>query len=93
MIKKDVATPGLFSAISIDQLRELIRACISDVQPVKIDTDLLTVEEVAGWLKLSKSRVYALVNSGEMPSLKLGSGSIRFDRQEVTSWMKSNQNV
>ena len=36
-------------------------------------TLLLTVEEAAGQLRTSRSRIFALIGNGELPSVKIGS--------------------
>lgn len=53
-----------------------------------IDTDgeILTLEEVAAYLKAGKRTVYRLAQKGEIPSFKLG-GTWRFRRSELDSWI------
>lgn len=58
--------------------------------------EILTVAQVAAWLKVSKSQVYELAKprtaSGDvrehpLPVLRLG-GSIRFRRSAVEAWIE-----
>lgn len=47
---------------------------------------LLTVEEAAKLTSLGRSRTYALVASGAIPSIKIGR-SIRIPRLEFEAWV------
>lgn len=51
---------------------------------------ILTVTEIAELLKLSKCKVYALVKSGEIPTVKIG-GSIRVIQEEFESFLKGGE--
>jgi PTS system nitrogen regulatory IIA component len=53
---------------------------------------LLTIEEVADFLRLSKDTVYRMVQSGKIPASKVGT-QWRFRRDEVESWLERNKNV
>lgn len=58
--------------------------------------EILTVDDVAGWLKVSKSQVYELTKartrSGDprkhpLPVLRVGS-SVRFRKSDVEAWVE-----
>ena len=49
--------------------------------------DILTVREVAEYLRLAESTVYRLAQDGEIPGRKIG-GTWRFLRQELEGWIK-----
>ena len=49
-------------------------------------SDILTIPEVAEYLKLSKSKVYKMVQRGDIPSFKIGK-SVRLRRTDVIDWM------
>lgn len=51
--------------------------------------EILTVAELAAFLKVSRSHVYVLVKSqsNPLPVLRLGT-SVRFRREDVTAWMQ-----
>lgn len=54
-------------------------------------TRLLTVAEVAERLQLHPGTVYRLVESGQLPAIKLGSGRmapIRIDPRELDEWLR-----
>ena len=46
----------------------------------------MTVEEVADYLKLSRSKLYDMAQNGEIPCSKVA-GRWRFYRPEVDEWM------
>jgi len=48
--------------------------------------EILTLEEVAAYLKVGKRTVYRLVAAHELPAFKVG-GSWRFRRQEIDQWI------
>lgn len=50
------------------------------------DSDILTLDEVALYLKAGKKTVYRLVQQGELPGFKLG-GTWRFRRSELDRWI------
>jgi len=50
----------------------------------------LTLDELAGYLKLSRSKLYRMAQDGEVPASKVAS-QWRFDRQEIDNWMKSQR--
>lgn len=51
---------------------------------------LMTVPEVAAFLKLSEASVYAKVAEGSMPHYKLG-GAIRFSMEQIEHYLGKNQ--
>ena len=55
------------------------------------DGEILTLEEVAAYLKAGKRTVYRLAQKGEIPAFKLG-GTWRFRRSELDSWIAESIN-
>ena len=53
---------------------------------------LMTLEEVANYLSLSKDTIYRMANTGKIPASKAGS-QWRFRRGDVERWLDSNMNV
>lgn len=51
---------------------------------------LLTVDELAEVLQVSKAWIYERTSRGTMPFIKVGH-FVRFDRDEVMSWAKSGR--
>jgi excisionase family DNA binding protein len=50
---------------------------------------VLTIEELAAYLKISKSTLYKLVQNGEIPGQKVGK-HWRFRRDIIDRWMAEN---
>ncbi|HHK0271239.1 TPA: helix-turn-helix domain-containing protein [Pseudomonas aeruginosa] len=53
------------------------------------ESEILTLEEVAAYLKAGKRTVYRLAQRGEIPAFKLG-GMWRFRRSELDRWIASS---
>jgi excisionase family DNA binding protein len=53
----------------------------------EVDGDILTLDEVAAYLKAGKRTIYRLAANGEIPAFKLG-GTWRFSRSDIESWIK-----
>ena len=52
-----------------------------------MDTDILTVREVAAYLKIKEKTAYRLAAEGKIPGFKVG-GSWRFRQRDIESWIK-----
>lgn len=50
--------------------------------------EILTIDEVAVYLKAGKRTVYRLAASGKLPAFKLG-GTWRFRRSDLDKWIAS----
>jgi len=53
---------------------------------------LMTLDEVAAYLRLSKDTVYRMAQSGRMPASKVGT-QWRFRQSDVEEWLEQNKNV
>ncbi|MCI0420968.1 MAG: response regulator [Acidobacteria bacterium] len=51
-----------------------------------MDDSLITVKEVADYLKLKEQTVYLLARQNKIPSLKVG-GSLRFKKSQMDNWL------
>ena len=49
----------------------------------------LTVTELQGWLGLGRSKAYELVQTGEIPSYRIGR-ILRIRRKDVEAWLEEN---
>ena len=49
----------------------------------------LTVEELAAYLKMSRTKLYAMTQKGEIPASKIGN-QWRFDRDKIDEWMNKH---
>lgn len=50
--------------------------------------ELMTLKEVARYLRLSAQTVYKMVEQGGIPALRAG-GQWRFSKAEVDAWMRN----
>ena len=55
----------------------------------KQPSEILTIDEVAAFLKAGKRTVYRLAASGDIPAFKLG-GAWRFRRSELDEWIAAS---
>ena len=53
-----------------------------------METDIMTIKEVAKYLKVKEKTAYKLVAEGKIPGFKVG-GSWRFRRDEIEKMTKS----
>ena len=51
---------------------------------------LMTLQEVAAYLRVHTSTVYRLLNEGKLPAFKFGS-DWRFNRENIDAWVKKQQ--
>ena len=56
----------------------------------KMTDRLMTVEEVAAYLRVKPSTVYKWAKDGRVPAAKVGR-LWRFDREEIEAWVKSRK--
>ncbi len=52
----------------------------------------LTIDELAKYLKLGRTKLYRMAQEGGIPVSKVGS-QWRFDRDEIDEWMRSQRPV
>jgi excisionase family DNA binding protein len=59
---------------------------------LKLTDDLLSLEEVSKFLKLSKTTLYIKTSQRKIPFCKMpGSNRIWFSRSELSNWILSNK--
>jgi excisionase family DNA binding protein len=59
-----------------------------DICEAEMDTSILTVREVAAYLKIKEKTAYRLVAEGKIPGFKVG-GSWRFRQQDIENWIEA----
>jgi len=57
-----------------------------------MDREIMTVEQVADYLQISKKSVYQLVHEGKLPASKV-LNKWRFNRHSIKQWIASNQST
>jgi len=63
-------------------------ARFTGIQMSEQSDEILTIDEVAAYLKAGKRTVYRLASGGKIPAFKLG-GTWRFRRTELNQWIAS----
>lgn len=53
--------------------------------------EILTLKEVADYLKLAEKTAYRLASEGKLPGFKVG-GSWRFKREDILTWIEEKKN-
>lgn len=56
---------------------------------IETGLDILTLTEVAAYLRVTKRTLYRLAQEGRLPAFKLG-GTWRFRREELDRWITEN---
>ena len=59
---------------------------------VEIKTGVMTVTEVAHYLKISVSKVYRMANEGQIPAFRVGK-SWRFKQDMIDAWIQQESNM
>ena len=54
--------------------------------------EILTLKEVAGYLKLSERTVYSYAQTGVLPGIKLGS-AWRFRKADIDTWLDERRRL
>jgi PTS system nitrogen regulatory IIA component len=49
----------------------------------------LTIDEPASYIKMSRTKLYGMAQSGEVPASKIGT-QWRCDREEIDRWIKAH---
>ena len=52
---------------------------------------ILTIKEVAAYLKLAEKTAYKLAAAGKLPGFKVG-GSWRFKQRDIDLWIEAQKN-
>lgn len=53
--------------------------------------ELLTVNDLADYLKISTSKIYKMTSEKEIPHIKIGN-TLRFDKKTIDKWL-SEKNI
>ena len=56
-----------------------------------MESEILTIKEVADYLKVNERTIYRLANKGGIPAFKVGN-NWRFERTKIAEWMNNQAN-
>lgn len=54
---------------------------------------LLTTDEVAEELRVSRKQLYGLIHNEGLPAIKLSAGRYRIDRSDLDTWLVSRRSA
>lgn len=76
----------------IPQFSHIIVLIILNILMVAIDMtdEILTIKEIAEYLKLNEKTAYRLASEGKLPGFKVG-GSWRFKRIDLEKWIEEQK--
>ena len=57
-----------------------------DTQHAQANPDIMTVPEVAGYLQMSRSKIYRLLKTRQIPAMRIGK-SWRFRKDLLDNWL------
>lgn len=55
-----------------------------------MNNEIMTIKEVAEYLKIKEVTAYSLAAKGEIPGFKVG-GSWRFDKADIEAWIQERK--
>lgn len=92
--KKEIMSGSIFTNLSVEELSQIIKTCISGVinsntkvdVSEKADDDLLTIEEIQSIFKVSKVTVHKWKKKGLIPFYKMNR-KVYFKKSEVMNSM------
>ena len=58
----------------------------------KTESEIMTTQEVADYLRLAEATIYKLAQSGEIPAVKVGR-TWRFKKDLIDEWFRQEANV
>jgi excisionase family DNA binding protein len=76
---------------SPEERKEIMALAARIAETLRPPVVWLTIKEAAAHIKRSEKEVYELVASGEIPSYRTGPRSIRIDKADLDSWVKTNR--
>lgn len=63
---------------------------LSTVREKSMSDEILTIQELAVYLKLNEKTAYRLAGEGKLPGFKVG-GSWRFKREDIEAWIEKQK--
>jgi excisionase family DNA binding protein len=57
-----------------------------------LETDVITIRELAAYLKIAEKTLYRVASEGSVPGFKVG-GAWRFRKSEIDKWIKRQEKL
>ncbi len=65
----------------------------TDERPVENEKPWMRVPEAAAYFRVPRSRMYDLIQNGQLPAVRIGERSIRVNRTEVEKFLCENRRI
>jgi excisionase family DNA binding protein len=65
----------------------------TDERPVGNEKPWMRVPEAAAYFQVPRSRMYALIQNGQLPAVKLGARSIRVNVRDVERFLAEHRRI
>lgn len=75
--------------ISRNELKNILREMLEEIQSEKVQDDIFTIQEAAAYMKVSVPTIRNMIACNEIPYFKRGQ-VIRLNRWEILKWIKSH---
>ena len=79
-------TPTPFPGCAISRFCLIFSNRLISAQGAVMETDILTIKEVAEYLRITEKTAYRLASERKIPGFKVG-GSWRFRKGEIDAWI------
>lgn len=89
-MKNEIILNGVSVESLLIDVRQIISEEVSKISHPKQEKQIFVLDEAAGFLGLSKSTLYRLTSSNDIPFLKRG-GRIWFEREQLIAWLKGGR--
>ena len=76
----------IFSPISLDKLKETIKNTVEQALNQSSQNELMRVEDVCDYLKITKATVYGLIYRNKIPYFKRGK-FLFFYKKSIDNWI------
>jgi len=65
----------------------------TDERLVETENPWMRVPEAAAYFRVPRSRMYDLIQRGELPAVRIGERSIRVNRKEIERFLAENRRI
>jgi len=80
--------PDSLFTLTIPQFSHILT--LFAVRDKEMSDEILTIQELAEYLKLNEKTAYRLAGEGKLPGFKVG-GSWRFKREDIEQWIEEQK--
>jgi excisionase family DNA binding protein len=89
-MQQQIILNGITSEDLLGAIRGIVQDEISTIHKPQPQKPFLTLEEAVSFIGLSKSNIYRLTSTRQIPHIKCG-GKLLFSREEITVWLEASK--